>query len=62
MIGFRGAARYRSEEFKDCFALECKALKRVRDELGLTNIEIMIPFVRTLDEAKAVIEIYKLMD
>jgi pyruvate,water dikinase len=57
MIGFRGAARYRSEEFKDCFALECKALKRVRDELGLTNIEIMIPFVRTLDEAKAVIEI-----
>jgi len=57
MIGFRGAARYRSEEFKDCFALECKALKKVRDELGLTNIEIMIPFVRTLDEAKAVIEI-----
>jgi len=57
MIGFRGAARYRSEEFKDCFALECKALKRVRDEIGLTNIQIMIPFVRTLDEAKAVINI-----
>ena len=57
MIGFRGAARYRSEEFKDCFALECKALKKVRDELGLTNIQIMIPFVRTLNEAKAVLEI-----
>ena len=57
MIGFRGAARYQSEEFKDCFALECKALKKVRDELGLTNIQIMIPFVRTLNEAKAVLEI-----
>ena len=60
MIGFRGAARYRSEEFKDCFALECKALKRVRDEIGLTNIQIMIPFVRTLDEAKAVINILEI--
>ena len=57
MIGFRGAARYQSEEFKDCFALECKALKKVRDELGLTNIQIMIPFVRTLKEAKSVLEI-----
>ena len=57
MIGFRGAARYQSEEFKDCFALECKALKKVRDELGLTNIQIMIPFVRTLNEAKAVLRI-----
>jgi len=57
MIGFRGAARYQSEEFKDCFALECKALKKVRDELGLTNIQIMIPFVRTLNEAKAVLKI-----
>ena len=57
MIGFRGAARYQSEEFKDCFALECKALKKVRDELGLTNIQIMIPFVRTLNEAKSVLEI-----
>lgn len=60
MIGFRGAARYRSEEFKDCFALECKALKRVRDQIGLTNIQIMIPFVRTLDEAKAVINILEI--
>ena len=57
MIGFRGAARYQSEEFKECFALECKALKKVRDELGLTNIQIMIPFVRTLNEAKSVLEI-----
>ena len=57
MIGFRGAARYQSEEFKDCFAMECKALKKVRDELGLTNIQIMIPFVRTLNEAKSVLEI-----
>lgn len=57
MIGFRGAARYQSEEFKDCFALECKALKKVRDELGLTNIQIMIPFVRTLKEAKSVLAI-----
>ena len=57
MIGFRGAARYQSEEFKDCFALECKSLKKVRDELGLTNIQIMIPFVRTLKEAKSVLEI-----
>ena len=57
MIGFRGAARYQSEEFKDCFAMECKALKKVRDELGLTNIQIMIPFVRTLKEAKSVLEI-----
>lgn len=57
MIGFRGATRYIAEDFKECFAMECKALKRVRDEMGLTNVEIMIPFVRTLDEAKAVTEI-----
>ena len=57
MIGFRGAARYQSEEFKDCFAMECKALKKVRDELGLTNIQIMIPFVRTLNEATSVLKI-----
>lgn len=55
MLGFRGAARYVSEDFKDCFALECQALKYVRDEMGLTNVEIMIPFVRTLTEAEAVI-------
>ncbi len=57
MIGFRGAARYMSEDFKECFALECIAMKKVREELGLTNVELMIPFVRTLDEAKAVTEI-----
>ena len=57
MIGFRGAARYMSADFKECFALECIAMKKVREELGLTNVELMIPFVRTLDEAKAVTEI-----
>ncbi len=57
MIGFRGAARYMADDFKECFAMECQAMKRVRDEMGLTNIELMIPFVRTLDEAKAVTEI-----
>ncbi len=56
MIGFRGAARYLSESFKPCFEMECEALKRVRNEMGLTNVEIMIPFVRTLDEAKGVSE------
>ncbi|KPN73778.1 MULTISPECIES: phosphoenolpyruvate synthase [Neisseria] len=59
MLGFRGAARYVSDDFKDCFALECQALKRVRDEMGLTNVEIMIPFVRTLNEAEAVIKALK---
>ncbi len=59
MLGFRGAARYVSEEFKDCFALECQALKYVRDEMGLTNVEIMIPFVRTLKEAEAVVRALK---
>ncbi|MGP5210014.1 phosphoenolpyruvate synthase [Psychrobacter alimentarius] len=57
MLGFRGASRYVSDNFRDCFELECKALKRVRDEMGLTNVEIMIPFVRTTGEAKAVIEL-----
>ena len=57
MIGFRGAARYMAEDFKECFAMECQAMKKVRDIIGLTNVEIMIPFVRTLDEAKSVIEI-----
>tara|TARA_B110000977_G_scaffold184603_1_gene248566 strand:- start:311 stop:2674 length:2364 start_codon:yes stop_codon:yes gene_type:complete len=57
MIGFRGAARYISSEFKECFALECQAMLKVRNELGLTNVELMIPFVRTLNEAKSVIEI-----
>ncbi|ASK27894.1 phosphoenolpyruvate synthase [Neisseria chenwenguii] len=59
MLGFRGAARYVSEDFADAFALECKALKRVRDEMGLTNVEIMIPFVRTLSEAESVIKALK---
>ncbi|MEI2637087.1 MAG: phosphoenolpyruvate synthase [Methylotenera sp.] len=57
MIGFRGAARYMAEDFKDCFAMECMAMKKVRDEMGLVNVELMIPFVRTLAEAKAVTEI-----
>lgn len=55
MIGFRGASRYVSDSFKDCFALECKAMRKVREEMGLDNVEIMIPFVRTVDEAKQVI-------
>ena len=59
MLGFRGAARYVSDDFKDAFALECKALKYVRDTMGLTNVEIMIPFVRTLHEAEQVIRILK---
>jgi pyruvate,water dikinase len=57
MIGYRGAARYISEDFRDCFALECEAIKRVRNDMGLTNVEVMIPFVRTLEEAAAVIDI-----
>ncbi|TMO69200.1 phosphoenolpyruvate synthase [Pseudoalteromonas aurantia] len=57
MIGFRGAARYISEDFRECFALECEAIKRVRNSMGLTNVEVMIPFVRTLEEAARVIEL-----
>ncbi|HET7630693.1 MAG TPA: phosphoenolpyruvate synthase [Gemmatimonadaceae bacterium] len=57
MLGFRGASRYVAESFRDCFELECRAMKRVRDELGLTNVEIMIPFVRTVSEAKRVVEL-----
>ena len=57
MLGFSGASRYVSENFRDCFELECRALKRVRDEMGLTNVEIMIPFVRTTEEARKVIEL-----
>jgi len=57
MIGFRGASRYVDPSFKDCFALECRAMKKVRDEMGLTNAWVMIPFVRTVDEAKKVIEV-----
>ncbi|WP_440995240.1 phosphoenolpyruvate synthase [Arhodomonas sp. SL1] len=57
MIGFRGAARYISEAFRPCFELECRALKKVRDEMGLTNVWIMIPFVRTLSEGRQVVEL-----
>jgi len=57
MIGYRGASRYISEDFRDCFALECEAIKRVRNDMGLTNVEVMIPFVRTLEEAEQVIEL-----
>jgi pyruvate, water dikinase len=57
MMGFRGAARYMAEDFKECFALECEAMKKVRNEMGLVNVELMIPFVRTLEEAKAVTNI-----
>ena len=59
MLGFRGASRYISESFRPCFEFECRALKKVRDEMGLTNVSIMVPFVRTLDEAAAVIELLK---
>jgi pyruvate,water dikinase len=57
MLGFRGASRYLSPAFRECFALECAALRRVRDEMGLTNVELMVPFVRTLDEARRVVEL-----
>ena len=57
MLGFRGASRYLSDHFRDCFELECRALKKARDEMGLTNIEVMIPFVRTVAEAKGVVEL-----
>jgi pyruvate,water dikinase len=57
MLGFRGAARYVAPSFRDCFELECRALKKVRDEMGLTNVEIMVPFVRTLGEARQVIDL-----
>ena len=54
MLGFRGAARYISEDFREAFAMECEALKRVRDEMGLTNVQVMVPFVRTLGQADRV--------
>ncbi|AKH89162.1 phosphoenolpyruvate synthase [Edwardsiella tarda] len=55
MLGFRGAGRYVAESFAPCFALECAAIKRVRNEMGLTNVEVMIPFVRTVEQAQAVV-------
>ncbi|AFJ01527.1 Phosphoenolpyruvate synthase [Methylophaga frappieri] len=59
MIGFRGASRYSSDDFAECFKLEAEAMKRVRDEMGLTNVELMIPFVRTTKEADSVVKILK---
>lgn len=56
MLGFRGAGRYVADSFRDCFALECEAVKRVRNKMKLTNVEIMVPFVRTVEQAKAVVE------
>jgi len=57
MLGFRGASRYISPAFRDCFELECRAMRKVRNEMGLTNVELMVPFVRTVSEAKQVIEL-----
>jgi pyruvate,water dikinase len=57
MLGFRGAARYISKSFRDCFELECRAIKKVRNEMGFKNIELMVPFVRTVGEAKQVVEL-----
>ena len=57
MLGFRGASRYVSDEFRPCFELECSAMRRVRDEMGFTNVELMVPFVRTLDEAREVVDL-----
>ncbi|WP_018879727.1 phosphoenolpyruvate synthase [Thioalkalivibrio sp. ALE9] len=57
MLGFRGASRYRSETFRPAFAMECEALRRVRDDMGLDNVQIMVPFVRTLTEAEDVIRV-----
>jgi pyruvate,water dikinase len=59
MIGFRGASRYVDASFKDCFELECRAVRKVRDTMGLTNCWVMIPFVRTLDEGRKVLEVLK---
>jgi pyruvate,water dikinase len=57
MLGFRGAARYLAEDFAESFEMECTAMKRVRDDMGLTNVEIMVPFVRTLGQAEKVVEL-----
>jgi len=57
MLGFRGASRYIASEFYDCFQLECQALKRVRDDMGFDNVEVMVPFVRTLGEAREVVDL-----
>ena len=57
MLGFRGASRYISDDFAEAFAMECEAIKYVRDEMGLTNVEVMIPFVRTLEQGRRVVEL-----
>lgn len=57
MLGFRGASRYIAHSFRDCFELECRAMRRVRDELGLTNVELMVPFVRNVGEAAEVVKL-----
>ncbi|ARP86889.1 phosphoenolpyruvate synthase [Bordetella genomosp. 9] len=57
MLGFRGASRYIAEEFAECFRMECEALRRVRGDMGLTNVEIMVPFVRTLSQAERVVDL-----
>jgi pyruvate,water dikinase len=57
MLGFRGASRYIAQTFRDCFALECRAMKKVREEMGLTNVELMVPFVRTVEEGKGVVKL-----
>ncbi|MDA8363725.1 MAG: phosphoenolpyruvate synthase [Gammaproteobacteria bacterium] len=57
MLGFRGASRYVASEFRDCFELECEALRKVRDGMGLTNVEVMVPFVRTVGEARQVLSL-----
>ena len=57
MLGFRGAVRYTDEAFRPCFELECRALKRVRETMGLTNVQVMVPFVRSVEEARQVTEL-----
>lgn len=57
MLGFRGASRYVDESFRPCFELECRALSKVRDEMGLTNVQVMVPFVRTVEEGRKVVEL-----
>jgi len=57
MLGFRGASRYIAESFRPCFELECRAVRRVREDMGLTNVEVMVPFVRTLQEARSVVDL-----
>ncbi len=57
MLGFRGASRYVDETFRPCFELECRALRRVREDMGLTNVQVMVPFVRTVREATEVVQL-----